>query len=317
MVSIQPMHNVAILSRDSTLYQTLIEQAQLPHLRLILVDDKITKSFDYSQIHILFGDPDLTAQIVNQCTQLQWLQSTWAGNTALFALDKNDYQLCGVKGVFQQAMQEYVFAYLLYFSRNVAGFNQAQTTKKWAAPTYRSLAGKTLGIMGVGDIGQAVAKMAKHFSMNTRGYTRTSDGCEFIDQYYTYSDEQSFATELDYLVCLLPQSKATTGLIDQNFLSYLPEHCVLINAGRGTTIIDTDLIDALQNRTLQAAVLDVFQQEPLPEHHSYWQLDNLYVTHHTAAESMPEDIFPLFSDNYRRYIDGQTLHNILDFAKGY
>jgi phosphoglycerate dehydrogenase-like enzyme len=311
------MHNIAILSRDSALYQTLIQQAHLPHLRLILVDNKIAGTFDYSQVHILLGDPDLTAQVVSQCTQLKWLQSTWAGNTALFALDKTDYQLCGVKGVFQQAMQEYVFAYLLYFSRNLTGFNQAQKNKKWAAPTYQSLAGKTLGIMGVGDIGQAVAKMAKHFSMKTRGYTRTSNDCEFIDQYYTCHDEQSFATKLDYLVCLLPQSRATTGLIDHNFLSYLPEHCVLINAGRGTTIIDSDLIATLKNKTLKAAVLDVFEQEPLPEHHPFWELDNLYVTQHTAAESLPEDIFPLFSDNYYRFIKGERLCNVLDFAKGY
>jgi phosphoglycerate dehydrogenase-like enzyme len=311
------MHNIAILSRDSALYQTLIQQAHLPHLQLILVDNKIAGTFDYSQVHILFGDPDLTAQVVSQCTQLKWLQSTWAGNTALFALDKTDYQLCGVKGVFQQAMQEYVFAYLLYFSRNLTGFNQAQKNKKWAAPTYQSLAGKTLGIMGVGDIGQAVAKMAKHFSMKTRGYTRTSNDCEFIDQYYTCHDEQSFATKLDYLVCLLPQSRATTGLIDHNFLSYLPEHCVLINAGRGTTIIDSDLIATLKNKTLKAAVLDVFEQEPLPEHHPFWELDNLYVTQHTAAESLPEDIFPLFSDNYYRFIKGERLCNVLDFAKGY
>ncbi|MFT6344490.1 MAG: phosphoglycerate dehydrogenase-like enzyme [Paraglaciecola sp.] len=282
-----------------------------------MVDNKIAGTFDYSQVHILFGDPDLTAQIISQCTQLKWLQSTWAGNTALFALDKTDYQLCGVKGVFQQAMQEYVFAYLLYFSRNLTGFNQAQKNKKWAAPTYQSLAGKTLGIMGVGDIGQAVAKMAKHFSMKTRGYTRTSNDCEFIDQYYTCHDEQSFATKLDYLVCLLPQSRATTGLIDHNFLSYLPEHCVLINAGRGTTIIDSDLIATLKNKTLKAAVLDVFEQEPLPEHHPFWELDNLYVTQHTAAESLPEDIFPLFSDNYYRFIKGERLRNVLDFAKGY
>ena len=311
------MHNVAILSRDSALYQTLIEQAQLPHLQLILVDNKIAGAFDYSQVHILFGDPDLTAQVVSQCTQLKWLQSTWAGNTALFALNKTDYQLCGVKGVFQQAMQEYVFAYLLHFSRNLVGFNQAQRNKKWAAPTYQSLAGKTLGIMGVGNIGQAVAKMAKHFSMRTRGYTRTSNDCEFIDQYYTCNDEQNFATKLDYLVCLLPQSTATTGLIDHNFLSYLPEHCVLINAGRGTTIIDADLIATLKNKTLKAAVLDVFEQEPLPEHHPFWHLDNLYVTQHTAAESVPEDIYPLFSDNYYRFIKGEILHNVLDFAKGY
>ncbi|AGH46926.1 D-2-hydroxyacid dehydrogenase [Paraglaciecola psychrophila] len=310
------MYNVAILSRDSALYSALLEAAQLPHLKLVLVSNKAT-AFDYSQVDILFGDPDLTSNVIKQCTRLKWLQSTWAGNAALFALDKTDYQLCGVKDVFQQAMQEYVFAYLLYFSRNVAGFNQAQLKKTWAAPSYQSLAGKTLGIMGVGNIGQAVAKMAKHFSMKTRGYTRTSGDCEFIDQYYTPNDPQTFATELDYLVCLLPQSDATTGIIDHAFLSYLPKHCVLINAGRGTTIVDRALMDALQSKTLHAAVLDVFEQEPLPEDHPYWQLDNLYVTQHTAAESMPEDIFPLFSDNYFRYINGAALHNVLDFAKGY
>jgi len=310
------MYNVAILSRDSALYNTLLKAAQLPHLTLVLVDNKAA-AFDYSQVDILFGDPDLTSQIVSQCTELKWLQSTWAGNAALFSLDKTDYQLCGVKGVFQQAMQEYVFAYLLYFSRNVAGFNQAQKSKIWAAPTYQSLAGKTLGIMGVGNIGQAVAKMAKHFSMNTRGYTRSSHDCEFIDHYYIQNEERNFATDLDYLVCLLPQSKATTGLIDSTFLSYLPEHCVLINAGRGTTIVDTALIEALKNNSLKAAVLDVFEKEPLPEYHPYWELDNLYVTQHTAAESLPEAIFPLFSSNYCRYIKGETLQNVLDFAKGY
>jgi phosphoglycerate dehydrogenase-like enzyme len=205
----------------------------------------------------------------------------------------------------------------LYFSRNLAGFNQAQINKTWAAPTYQSLANKTIGIMGVGNIGQAVAKMAKHFSMKTRGYTRTSHDCEFIDQYYTYNNEQAFASELDYLVCLLPQSNDTTGLIDSTFLSYLPKHCVLINAGRGTTIVDSALIDAIKNKALQGAVLDVFEQEPLPEHHPYWQLDNIYVTLHTAAESLPKDIFPLFSSNYRRFINGSTLQNLLDFDKGY
>jgi phosphoglycerate dehydrogenase-like enzyme len=310
------MHKVAILSRDSEFYSSLLEDAQLPHLKLVLVDMKAA-AFDYSQVDILLGDPDLTSQVVSQCTGLKWLQSTWAGNAALFALDKTDYQLCGVKGVFQQAMQEYVFAYLLYFSRNLAGFNQAQFNRKWVAPTYQSLAGKTLGIMGVGNIGQAVAKMAKQFSMQTRGYTRSSNDCEYIDQYYANKDIQAFATELDYLVCLLPQSDATTGLIDSTFLSYLPKHCVLVNAGRGTTIVDNALIAALQSKMLQAAVLDVFEQEPLPEQHPYWQLDNLYVTQHTAAESLPEDIFSIFSDNYRRYIDGSALHNVLDFAKGY
>ncbi|WP_339724699.1 D-2-hydroxyacid dehydrogenase [uncultured Paraglaciecola sp.] len=311
------MHNVAILSRDSAHYQTLLNAAQLPQLTLVLVDNKVAETFDYAQVDILFGDPDLTVQVLKQCTHLKWLQSTWAGNAALFAVDKNNYQLCGVKGVFQQAMQEYVFAYLLYFSRNLSGFNQAQKNTRWAPPKYQTLAGKTLGIMGVGNIGKAIAKMAKHFSMQTRGYTRSSQDCEFIDRYFSYDNVQAFAADLDYLVCLLPQSSETSGLIDQQFLSYLPLRCVLINAGRGSTIVDSALIDALQNKTLHAAVLDVFLEEPLPNTHPYWRLDNLYITQHTAAESKPEDIFPLFRENYHRFINGKALQHVLDFNRGY
>ncbi|MBU3003848.1 D-2-hydroxyacid dehydrogenase [Paraglaciecola arctica] len=311
------MHKVAILSRDSERYRALIKKSLLPDLELVLVNNKISESFDYSKVDILFGDPDLTSQIVAQCTELKWLQSTWAGNAPLFAVDKNDYQLCGVKGVFQRAMQEYVFAYLLYFSRNLKGFVEAQKRGTWEPPSYQSLAGKTLGIMGVGDIGKGVANMAKNFSMITRGYTRNSHDCEGIDQYYKVNEEQDFATDLDYLVCLLPQSTKTTGLIDKSFLSYLPPHCVLINAGRGASIVDRALIAALQSKALHAAVLDVFTQEPLPKSHPFWQLDNLYITQHTAAESIPEEIFAIFSNNYVNYIDGHALQYVLDFDKGY
>ena len=310
------MPKVAILSRDARSYQTLVNNAQLPDLELLFVEDK-TVDFDYSQIDILFGDPDLTSLIVKQCSNLKWLQSTWAGNANLLALEKNDYQLCGVKDVYQHLMQEYVFAYILNFSRNISGFSQAQQNKSWHKPQYQPLAGKTIGIMGVGNIGKAIAKMAKNFSMKTRGYSNTSNDCDAVDQYFRPNQEEAFATGLDFLVCLLPQTQATTKLIDSDFLCYLPPQNILINVGRGSTIDDDALIEALKNKTIQAAVLDVFNQEPLPETHPFWEMDNVFVTQHTAAESFPTDIFPIFKDNYLRYFKGESLLYVLDFAKGY
>lgn len=311
------MPNLIIVSRDASTYAKLINQAKLPQLNLLFANQGLPKFYDYSRVDIVLGDPDLTVQIIEECSAVRWVQSTWAGNAALFAAGNRNYQLCGVKGVFQQAMREYVFAYLLHFSRNITGFDQAQKAKKWISLPYHSLAGKTLGIMGVGNIGKAVAQTAKHFSMRTWGFTRSSRDCSFIDSYFGSDDLQAFASELDYLVCLLPHSPATTGLIDQQFLAYLPKRSVLINAGRGTTIEEPALIEALQNKRLHAAVLDVFEQEPLPRTHRFWELDNLYVTQHTAAESVPNDIFLLFKDNYQRHIAGQPLKNVLDFAKGY
>lgn len=311
------MNNLAILSKHAVQYSALLEQANLPELNISIVSADLKTKFDYSNIDIVFGDPDLTAQIIHNCSKLKWLQSTWAGNAPLFAAGKTDYQLCGVKGVFQQAMQEYVFSYLLYFCRNIEGFKQAQLTKKWQPANFGSLAGKTLGILGVGDIGQAVAKMAKKFSMQTKGYTRTSKNCEYIDQYYTIGQEQTFAEDLDFILCLLPDSVATTELVNQTFLSYLPQHAVLINAGRGTSINDHDLLTALNNKQLKAAVLDVFNQEPLPTEHPFWHTENLYITQHTAATSHPAQISPLFIENYLRYSRGLPLKNQLDFSKGY
>ncbi len=311
------MNKLAILSRDAKQYKTLIQQAKLGDLHIQYVSNKSTDLADFSEIDILFGDPDLTAQIIKKCTQLTWLQSTWAGNAPLFSVDKTDYQLCGVKGIFQQAMQEYVFGYLLYFARNIQGFKQAQQKQQWGAPGFTNLAGKTIGIMGVGDIGQGIAHTAKHFAMHTKGYTRTQQNCPNIDNYYAPGQEQAFAENCDYLVCLLPQSPATTGLIEQQFLAYLPKHAVLINAGRGSCIDDDALLNALKNQQLKAAVLDVFKHEPLPSEHPFWLLDNLYITHHSAAISQPEQICPLFINNYRRYVQGLPLENQLNFAKGY
>ncbi|MGS2719554.1 D-2-hydroxyacid dehydrogenase [Paraglaciecola aestuariivivens] len=311
------MMKLAILSRDAEQYKLLIEQANLPQLQLSIVNTKVMDSDDYSAVDIIFGDPDLTVQVLDQAEQLIWLQSTWAGNAPLLSHPKTNYQLCGVKGIFASAMQEYVFAYLLHFARNIDGFKQTQKSALWGAPKFTSLAGKTIGIMGVGDIGQGIAKTAKHFSMQTKGYTRTQKNCEFIDTYYAPGQEQDFATGLDYLVCLLPESAATKELIDATFLAYLPNSAVLINAGRGTCIQDSALIQALQQKRLKAAVLDVFTQEPLANTHPYWQLDNLFITHHSAAISLPEQICPLFINNYQGFINGLPLKHVLDFSRGY
>jgi phosphoglycerate dehydrogenase-like enzyme len=311
------MHKIGILSRDVEQYLVVIKAADLTHLDIVFATGKPQSSLAYSQIDILFGDPDLTVQIVEQCTNLKWLQSTWAGNTPLLKLGKRNYHLTGVKDVFHQAMSEYVFAYLLYFSRNLAGFERAQANQIWLAPTFSQLAGKTLGIMGVGSIGQSVAKTAKAFDMRIKGLTRTSQNCEYVDQYYHLDQLQAFASELDYLLCLLPDTPATFQIIDAKFLAKLPKQCVLINAGRGQVIDNTALLNALHTKQISAAVLDVFNQEPLPSDDPFWQTPNLYITQHTAAVSYPKDIGKIFVDNYHRYQLKQPLSNLLDFSQGY
>jgi phosphoglycerate dehydrogenase-like enzyme len=311
------MPTLTIVSRDALQYSTLIEHSNISDLTIYSYETAKVVSDTGFKSTFLLADPGLVTDILDQFTELQWMQSTWAGNAPLLQHNKQDYKLTGVKGVFGDYMREFVFAYLLYFSRNISGFTLNQAQQNWQPPLFTQLKGKTLGLLGIGSIGQAVAETAKHFGMHVIGMTRSHHTNQHVDYFYTSSDTQTFAKEVDYLVSILPETPDTHHLIDEAFLNDLKPDCVLINVGRGSVIKDEALINALKARTLKAAVLDVFEQEPLPKNHPYWTLPNAIVTNHTAAISYPTDIFAIFHENYQRFINKEPLIYELSFKKGY
>jgi phosphoglycerate dehydrogenase-like enzyme len=126
-----------------------------------------------------------------------------------------------------------------------------------------------------------------------------------------------FADGLDYLVCVLPRTKQTNRIVDAAFLEALPPHAVLINVGRGNAVDESALVNALNEGRLAAAVLDVFEKEPLPQEHPFWTTPNLYMTFHTSAISYPKDITELFVENYQLYSAGKPLKYVVDFERGY
>jgi phosphoglycerate dehydrogenase-like enzyme len=169
----------------------------------------------------------------------------------------------------------------------------------------------------VGTIGAALARTAKHFGMHVRGLTRASRDCPDVDVYYHANDRLAFAAGLDYVVCIVPNTAGTRRLIDRDFLSALPPTAVVINPGRASVIDHDALASALTEGRLAAAVLDVFDAEPLPAEHVLWRTPNVFVTSHTAALSIPTDIAPLFIDNYRRLVSGEPLKYRVDFDLEY
>ncbi|MDF2178524.1 D-2-hydroxyacid dehydrogenase [Aliiglaciecola sp. CAU 1673] len=309
------LHRLAILSRDADIYKALIEKASLPDLEIVLCQSDAI--FTPQNADLLIADPDLATPSLDCFPQLQWLQSTWAGNAPLLAGSRKDYRLTGVKDIFGEQMREYALAYMLYFARDIEGYRQRQALRRWQEPSHHSLRGKNLGILGVGNIGKAVAVAAHALGMTVSGVTRNSRDCDAISRYFLPTELQAFASELDYLLCILPHTSETAGLIEKDFLSWLPKHCVLINAGRGSLIDEQSLISALQEGRLRAAVLDVFNQEPLAESHPFWTTPNLLITQHSAAISHPEDIWEIFRENYRCWCEGRPMQHELSFAKGY
>jgi phosphoglycerate dehydrogenase-like enzyme len=313
------MSQVLILARNSEEYRLLIESAGLPALDKLVVaktpSEALTLGDDFD---IVFGDPGLIRGMLSGLPRLRWVQSIWAGVEPL--LDpglRRDYLLTNARGVFGGLMSEFVFSYLLLHERRIFQRLQAQQENRWDNSITGTLRGKTIGLLGVGSIGTVLAGTAKHFGLNVRGYTRSSESCRDVDIYYHGSGLADFASGLDYLVNVLPSTTETRHIVDASLLGGLPAQAVLINAGRGVTMDESALVDALQNGRLAMAVLDVFEQEPLPPAHLFWHTPNLYMTFHTSAPSWPADLSRLFIENYRRYMGGQPLLHVVDFERGY
>jgi phosphoglycerate dehydrogenase-like enzyme len=260
----------------------------------------------------------LLRQVISEMPRLRWVQSTWAGVEPLLdpAL-RRDYILTNARGVFGGLMSEYVFGYLLAHERLMFRRYASQQGGRWDNARPGTLRGKRLGLLGVGTIGAALAATAKHFGMRVNGYTRASEGCVNVDAYFHGDDLKSFAVDLDYVVTVMPNTPATRHLVNATFLGHLPARAVLVNPGRGTTVDEAALVEALRAGRLASAVLDVFEQEPLPPDHFWWRTRNVIITCHTAALSFPPDIVPLFVENYRRLLRNEPLRYQVDFALQY
>ena len=325
-------HKLLILSDLADQYRTLIEEAQLPDLT---IESALTPEID-----IVLGEPSRIKAALASLPALSWAQSIWAGVEPLLdPASRRDYVLTNARGVFGELMSEYVIGYLLAHERKIFQRHEAQKNKLWDESDTGTLRGKTIGLLGVGSIGAEVALTAKFFGMNVRGYTWSSETSTHVDRYYHPTLEsdsllseikvqqqavalqstvlQSFASGLDYLVNILPNTKDTRKIINADLLNALPSHALVINVGRGPAVDESALIKALSQNKIAGAVLDVFEKEPLPKDHPFWTTPNLLMTFHTAAPSLAKDISNLFFENYELFIEGQPLKYRVDFEKGY
>jgi len=310
------VNDLLILTRRAGEYQKLVDAARLPDLRITSTADPEVPGA--GRFGVVLGEPSLIRIALPRLTGLRWAQSTWAGVEPLLDPSlRRDYVLTNARGVFGPQMSEYVFGYLIAHERKMFEKHAAQKAGTWDPAPPGMLRGKQIGLLGVGSIGAALAATARHFRMRVKGYTRASEDSPDVDEYFHGGDLVAFAKELDYLVAIMPNTADTRRLVDAELLAALPPRAVFVNPGRGSVVDEPALADALQHGRLAAAILDVFEQEPLPPDHVFWRLPNVIVTSHTAALSIPDDIAPVFIDNYRRWIDGAQLRYRVDFEAGY
>ncbi|HHY55651.1 MAG TPA: D-2-hydroxyacid dehydrogenase [Chloroflexi bacterium] len=309
---------VLILSARAADYARLLAAMPLPPLALHAAATSDEAEPWLASCEVVLADPPLVRPLLDRMAALRWLQSTYAGVETLTAPGlRRDYLLTNARGVFGELMAEYVLGYVIMHERRGWQRFLAQRAGRWDATWPGRLRGKTLGLVGVGSIGAEIARTAKCFRLRVLGYTRASEDCPHVDRYFHGDALVDMAAACDYLVASLPNTPASRHLIDRAVLAALPAHALLVNVGRGSTVDEEALVEALQTGRIAGAVLDVFQTEPLPADHPLWKLPNVLITSHTSALSYPEDIAPLFAENLQRYISGQELHYHVDFARGY
>jgi len=315
------MPTLLILSYNTDEYIKLIAQADLPDLEIVT---------DPAECDIVLGEPRKIRDALPRLSHPKWIQSIYAGVEPLVdPAQRRDYVLTNARGVFGNSMSEFVFGYMLFFKKRIFERIQSQQAKQWDDFDGGILRGRTIGLLGVGSIGAHLAGTAKHFSMKVLGYTRESETSTHVDKYFHPESPLSsreraegeglleFAKGLDYLVSVLPRTEGTNRIVNAELLTALPPHAVFINVGRGNAVDESALAEALTQGKIAGAVLDVTEQEPLPEDHPFWTTPNLYLTFHTSAMSYPEDIAKLFIENYHLYLEGKPLKHQVDFERGY
>lgn len=311
-------NRLLILSRSAGVYAELINELRLPGLEVAACKTAGEASRHAGRSTIILGEPARVARVVEGARALKWVQSTYAGVEELLRPGaRADFILTNVKGVFGPIMSEYVIGYLLALERRFLEVYRNQCDGTWRRLPYKSLRGRLLGLCGLGSIGRHLARTAGHFGLRVWGFKRTAETVPEAERVFTGPEFEKFLSGPDYIVNTLPSTPATVGLFNDTAFRRMKKTAVLINIGRGDTVDEAALMQALRQGAIGGAVLDVFAHEPLPEESPLWTLPNVIITPHNSGVSFPADIVELFSENYRRFIKGGPLLYRVDFERGY
>jgi glyoxylate/hydroxypyruvate reductase A len=215
------------------------------------------------------------------------------------------------------AMSEYVLAAVLAYTRQFDLYRQDQAQKKWTARIPKQTRDVRVGIMGLGHLGSDAAPKLRALGFAVAGWSRTAKQVEGVRSFAGESDLDPFLAQSDILICLLPLTPATQGILNRRTLSKLPKGAYVINAARGDHLVEEDLLAVLESGRLSGACLDVFREEPLPESHPFWSHPRVTVTPHVASLTFPKAVAPQIVENYRRVRAGQPPLHAVDIRQGY
>jgi D-2-hydroxyacid dehydrogenase (NADP+) len=248
---------------------------------------------------------------------LKWIQLLTAGYDPVDVdyIHQKNIVLTNAKDVFSIQIAEDVISKILYFNKNIKAYANQMDSGTWKHhKVNHEISLSTIGIIGTGSIGLEVAKRLKAFETNIVGYKRKREELPHFDKiYYGKDGLYQVLKESDYVIISLPLNKDTFHLIGKKELQMMKPSALLINVARGDIVDQDALVEALANKTIRGAGLDVTSPEPLPSDHPLWKLRNVFITPHNSSSGpyMLKRLIDEVDDTLNRYINNETLDNII------
>lgn len=306
--------------------QRRLEDEYMQQIHALGVETVVVRSV--AEVPQVIGDADayfggMTPEILNAGKKLRWVQATSAGLDGYYfsELRESELTVTNIRGIYSDVIADHVFSLVMAFARGLHHYIRRQSHGKWekGAPVIH-LAGTTLGVVGLGGIGLAVAERGPVFGMRVIGMDPAPKGKpDFIARIYSPDELAAMVAVSDFVVICVPHTAETEGLFDAAMFEAMKPAGILINIGRGKVVKLQALTEALQCGQISGAGLDVYEEEPLPAGHALWSIENVILTPHVAGISPEIDKRrkALIVENVRRFCAGEPLLNVVDNQRGY
>lgn len=292
--------------------------AAFPDLKIDVVDhhSKVDPYIENAEILITYG-PHMADHVLRDGPKIKWIQALTTGTDGIDDLPslRKEVLLTSMHGTHGRPVSEAALCGMFVLSRHVVPAVRHQEQKVWERQPARLLDGKTVGIFGIGAIGQALAPKCKGLGMTVIGIDPATPVAAGVDRMVTWELRAEVLPQLDFIVSLVPSTPQTKNIFDADFFAHAKHGAYFVNVGRGATVNDDALLAALRSGKIAGAALDVFKVEPLPPDHPYWSMDNVFVTAHNAGlhDESERGKLPILCENIRRYLAGDS--NLINLVK--
>ncbi|HET7579320.1 MAG TPA: D-2-hydroxyacid dehydrogenase [Bacillales bacterium] len=274
-----------------------------------------------ADILITYGD-DLTEERIKRAERLKWIMVISAGleEMPFQAIKEKNILVTNARGIHKIPMAEYTIAMMIETVKNVKKWHYNERQHLWESNMQGEITEKTLAVLGTGAIGSEIARLAGAFHMKTLGLNRTGKPVEHFDEVYANEKVNECVSQADFVVAVLPYTQKTEKFLGREQFEAMKSDTVFINIGRGKTVDETAMLESLREGEIAHAVLDVFAEEPLPEDHPFWEMEQVTVTPHLSAitPKYQHRAFDIFEKNLRTFLGGEGNYiNRIDLDQGY